>query len=80
MPCARCSDQIVGIKVCRCQHTDPERGIGQFAIELRKILVRDETRAIDNYLTGIEFGLQDVGKRFKRRKLGLLFGAYVESD
>jgi hypothetical protein len=77
---ARCSYHIVSIEVLRRQYTDPKRGVGQFAIEPRKILVGDEARAVDNYLAGIEFGLQDVGKRFKRRKLALLLGAYVKSN
>ncbi len=77
---ARCSNHIVSIEVLRCQYTDPERSVRQFAIELRKILVGDEARAVDNYFAGIEFGLQEVGKRFKRRKLALLLGAYMESN
>ena len=64
-----------------CSHAaEPQRGIGQGAVQPGEDVVDDETGRIDDHLAGIEQGLQEIGKDFARGKVRLVGGAHVQAQ
>lgn len=71
---------IVGVEVFSRQPVEPDRGIRQSPIALRKLFVDDKAGGINDNFACIEFRLQDIGEDFERRKVRMLLRADVNAD